>query len=396
MQAQRWNDLSPVLEQADSTVRDSFLQQLEQLSASPDVDEIHWPAVLDSLFSTNLAEGTFGSPVDSFITEWGVGRDSLISWLVNAGIGSADSLGLVGQYDDLNEIWYETVEDFNNALITYDDDITFNPAAIEEGEERIEISSGLQTQAQANLRRSVAQALAGTDAQGIGGFTGLLNTLFSDIFDLELAYGIEDADVSYYNFPYAATAKTIRVGSMPQFDKTWEARWHVQAGFSKTTEVPLVESALPDDGHTPFRYNGNFSFMFNPALGRLRAGGSVRLYSSLGMEVDAYVPAHADAAPPFTNDNVGKTTGFGPQIGTGFIVQTHAVTFYTYATKTLGTVANSPGYQYHAQAIHAGVKLGNIMNVRYDIGKASWAPNEQKTLTYNRLTLGLRLASLYR
>lgn len=394
--AQPWGQLFPVLEQADTTVRDSFLQQLNRLSEQPNVNQIHWPSVIDSLLSTNLSGDTFGSPVDSFNLEWEAGRDSLTNWLANAGIGALDSLQLIGQYDTVNNIWSTTVSDFNEALETYDDNLVFSSPNLEEGDNRYDIFDGLRTQSAATLERTVRNALAASEGNGVGNIEELLNTLFSSFFDLELAYGIENMDITYYHIPYSAAAHTIRVGSMPQLNRTWEARWHVQAGVTKRETTTVSEVTQPETARNPLRYSGNFSFLFNPSLGRLRAGGIFRLYTSLGMNVDTYVPAHQDVRPEKTSNNVGNTTGYGPQLGTGFIVNTHAVTFYTYATKTLGTVASSPNYQYNAQAIHAGLKLGNTMNVLYTIGKADWAPNGAKSISYNRLTLGLRLASLYR
>ncbi|MCB0634141.1 MAG: hypothetical protein R2824_08035 [Saprospiraceae bacterium] len=395
--SQNWQSLfEPIFEQADSTTRDSFLLDLSVLSEDPEVDGIDWQDVYDGFFSINLSPNVFLQPIDSFNVEWSAGQDTLNNMLGNSDLGPADSTEVVNEYDRLNGIWLNSLDTFNNALATYEGPVTFDSDAIEEGSERYDKFTGLRKQSMHILERSWERALDGTEPKGIGDLMEVFNTTFSSIFDLELAFGLENGTFNYYNEFYAASAKVIRVGSMPQMDQTWEAKWSAHATFfnvepnqvNETTNIPL--------GLNPLRYGGDFTFMFNPALGRMRTGGQFRLYTSLGIAIDSYVPPHRDPANPKTANNVGKTTGYGPEVGTGFIINTDAVTFYTYASKAYGGIAKCPGYEYNAEAIHAGLRFGDKLHLRYDLGKASWAPEDYKQTSYNRFTVGLKIDALYR
>lgn len=395
--SQNWQGLfEPIFEQADSTTRDSFIADLSILNEDPEVEGIEWDDVFDGFFSINLSPGVFLQPIDSLNIQWAAGLDTANVLLSGSDLGPADSTEVVDEYGRLNSIWINSLDSFNNILSQYEGPISFDSDALEEGSERYDKFTGLRTQSAHILRRSWERALDGTEPKGIGDFMELFNTTFSSIFDLELAYGLENGTFIYYNEFYAASAKVIRVGSMPKLNQTWEAKWDVHATFFNVVPNQLNETTNLPLGLNPLRYGGNFTFMFNPALGRMRTGGQFRLYSSLGMVVDTYVPPHINPNNPKTLNNVGKTTGIAPELGTGFIINTDLVTFYTYASKAYGGIANCPGFKYNAEAVHAGLRFGDALHLRYELGKASWAPNDYKLTSYNRFTVGLKLGALYR
>lgn len=395
--AQNWQGLfGPIFEQADSTTRDSFVTDLSILNEDPEVDQIEWDDIYDGLFSINLSPSVFLEPIDSLNIEWAAGLDTLNNLLDGSDLNTADSSEVVGEYIRLNDIWLNSLDSFESTLSIYEGPVSFSSDAIEEGSERYEKFTGLRTQSGHILQRSWERALDGTEPKGIGDLMEVFNTTFSSIFDLELAFGLENGTFNYYNEFYAASAKVIRVGSMPKLNQTWEAKWNVHATFFNVQPNQLNEITNLPLGLNPLRYGGNFSFMFNPALGRMRTGGQFRLYSSLGLAVDAYVPPHINPNNPKTADNKGKTTGYGPELATGFIINTDAVTFYTYAAKAYGGIANCPGREYHAESVQAGLRFGDALHLQYELGKASWAPNDYKQTSYNRFTVGLKLDALYR
>lgn len=397
-QSRGWKELDPIVGQADMSTRDTFAVDLEILTEDFELEEIPWQELISNLLDieTNLDDDIFGLPVDPLTVEWAAGLDTLNGLLGNSDLESADSMEVADQYQNINDTWNNSLDSFSNTLNIFDGPLDLNPDIASEGFRRYEIMTGLRRQSGFILRRSVQRAQDGSEPLGIGNLKEALDTLFSTMFDLELAFGKETGTVNYYSQSYDPTATVVRVGSIPAFDRAWEAKWHVQAAFMQVEESQFGENVSINEGLNPLRYGGNFSFMFNPAIGRIRAGGQFRLYTSLGMEVDTYAPAHINPGNPSTLDNVGNTTGFGPQIGSGFIVSTPVATLYTYGTITYGRVANCPSYNYRGQTFHAGLRIGNTVNFRYEQGKANWAMDENKSFTYSRFTLGLLLADLFR
>jgi len=240
---------------------------------------------------------------------------------------------------------------------------------------------------------------------------GIADQILDQIFDsnifpsLELAFGVQDNSAMYYGREYATIAKVIRLGSVPSFNQMWEPRWHVKGSvIGEEIENYVVDesnnSTNNASGVVPLLYDGDFALMINPTLG----SPNVRLITSFGMEVGTYVPAHEDFNA-FTqgNNNCGFTTGIGAQIGSGFSVKTGDLTVYTLATLAYGDVVDrqrDAAYRYNSLRFSAGVRFGDIINVRYSTGQQTWAQgdegNRKQVNTNHQLTLGVILQELNR
>ena len=396
LQAQNSPAITSLLEQVDTTKRDTFKHNLEVLLDDLDIQDFQLEGVIDSFFKLDINGNTLIFGDQAFPFEWDINNLNLNEFLRNSGFSTADSLELGDQFEAVNEVWNNNLDTLGSSFDLFDGPIEFNPNAVQEGQDRYDQFSGLRRQSIHILQRRLNRELGATEPGEIGNLGGLLDNAFSSLFNLELAFGKETAAITYYREQSEKVANVIRVGSVPEFDRTWEAQWHLQGAFLRGNQQTLDENIVLEENAEILRLGGNFSCMFNPGLGRLRAGGRFRLYTSLGIEFDTYVPAHIDPLNKATIDNVGKTTGYGPQIGSGFIVGTPLATFYTYGTLSYGGVSKSPGYKYEARAVHAGVRFGHVANIRYEQGKASWAPNDRKAISYSRITVGILLTELFR
>jgi hypothetical protein len=252
-----------------------------------------------------------------------------------------------------------------------------------------------------------------TPPQDIETIDGLLDaTLFSSIYDFEIAYGQEFSDINFYKESYSARSSLLRVASVPKLNQLFEARWAIESSFFNAPENladnPLLHSdpAVSNsdivnlgEGLNPFIVNANFAITYLPAFGSIGNGGRFRLYSSIGMELSSYIPSHRTETVSFRVDHtnrVGKTTGYGPQIGAGFVVNYANYSFYSYGTVATGIVHLSSEYRYNARSINAGIRFGDTLNVRYTLGEASWAPNLDKSVHFSRFTVGIILDELRR
>ena len=206
---------------------------------------------------------------------------------------------------------------------------------------------------------------------------------------------VEFADAVYYNQSYSVNASVIRIGSVPRFDQTWEVSWFVKASFFQEVDLEKAETSTLKEGFNELMYDGQFAMHFNPAIG-MSNDVNIRLYSSLGMEVSSHIPAHVNFADPDTHTNVGRTTGYGPQIGAGTVVNFGNTSLYTFGTMATGDVFNTPGYRFNSRTLNAGVRIGDTVNIRYTEGTKSWAPKDQKTTSFRRFTVGLILSELIR
>ena len=124
-------------------------------------------------------------------------------------------------------------------------------------------------------------------------------------------------------------------------------------------------------------------------------GKILRLYTSIGMEAAAYMPSHIEVgAPGSAGSRVGKTTGYGPQVGVGFTAGYENVIFYSYGTVAHGAIIESDDYRYNSMTINAGFRFGNTLNVRYSYGDYAWAPDGNKTAQLSRFTVGIIIDDL--
>ncbi|MEL6925878.1 MAG: hypothetical protein AAFO94_17685, partial [Bacteroidota bacterium] len=221
---------------------------------------------------------------------------------------------------------------------------------------------------------------------------------------VEIATGLRQASVGYYRqrgLYSSAPLLHIRLASLPDFRKTWTTRWSAAGSWdvrknpasirlNRTTEY--VQSQL-DDNHNPILLDGEFAVMYNPGI-KLKSIANARLLTSAGIELGTYVPAQIDPNNPNTFDNVGFTTGLGFQLGAGLAMDLFGNTTYLLATTALGPVINSPDYLYQSTRITTGIRLRNVVHLRYSTGLQGWAPNDNKVgSTLHEFTIGLLLGS---
>ncbi|MCG8332852.1 MAG: hypothetical protein MI974_34515 [Chitinophagales bacterium] len=391
--AQFWSELGPIFEQLNEEEQNNFLEQLDNLQDSWGVGNVELNSIVDSL-NNDLTIFDPTAPIDSMLEAWDAGRDSLSSILGNSELSSLDSLAVMQEYDGINAIWELNLDSLNTILEQYQDGSEYNAGWLDEAVIRFEVFSGLWTQTFEQLEKSLLEGLDSTEPVGLGNMPSFMDTLFSSMFDLEIAFGQLGADIRFYNEAYNAQAMEFRVGSVPRFDDVFEARWHVQASYFTATEEVLHEVSSLPEGLNALQYQGNFSVMYNPVIGSIGHNGRMHLYSSLGMEVGTYVPAHVDNSRTETLERIGKTTGYGPQIGAGFVINTGDIAIYSYGTYAQGSVSNSPGYQYRATGARAGIRYGNVAHVSYQYTKSHWANSKNKYLEGNSVTVGIILSEL--
>jgi len=400
---------SSVLTQLDSSERTNFFSNLDTLlfanfsDTTQNFDGVNFGNLGDSLVLsgvtdslTNLITGDnpFGH-IDSLSSQWTHGSDSLSGLFGTAGLDSLDIDSILTQYGNVNDVWNDRLGEINESFDDHQDNFDLYGNISLDGPPPAGIDS---------LFNDLTVSLDENPGAGLGGFGQVINDLFSsDLFtDLEIAYGRKDAAVSYYNRDYHAAldrTQVIRVGSVPSFSRLWEARWHF--GISWTPEDVRLNTDVNDpnhdaDGFVPLTYDADFAAMFDPGFNfgdRL----SARVITSLGMEVGTYAPAHRDPNRPASLNNVGNTTGYGPQVGTGFTTTYGAVTSYAMGTMSYGQVANCPEHTYRSYKFEAGARFGKSVNLRYSLGKQNWAEHDNKEVnTRQQFTIGLLTSSLFK
>lgn len=398
--AQIWADLTPFFEQLDSDSRNDFSNNLDELIETFDYNSIQLGGVIDSLLN-GLDVLDMGS-IDSMLLAWGNNRDDLILTLGNGDFNMLDSLFIISEYDRVNELWYLNLDSLNQLLNDFrDTTTTFDPNLAAETGDRFEVFEGLWTQIFGDLQAMVEGGFDATDPNGFGNFGSALDTLFSSMFDLELAFGQEFASARFYSETYGVTTSVIRLGSVPRFNTDWEARWHLQGSFFNNNEEIMAETNTIKDGFNNFLCNGEFAIMYNPLISQA-PGKEFRLYSSLGMEMGTYAPAHVQPGNPSTEPRVGNTTGFGPQMGAGMILSMGDISFYTFGTFAIGSVVDensfraNNNYRFNSRSVNAGLRYGNVVNILYTYGAGDWAPNQAKSVEFNRVTIGIILDALNR
>ena len=392
LNAQSWADFETVFQQLNEEEQGNFLEQLEELQESWDYGSIELNSIVDSL-NGGLDVFDATAPIDSMLEAWGAGRDSLEVILSSENISELDSLAAIEQWDQINGVWNLNLDSLNAIIEHETEGPILSEGTLDEAVIRFEVFEGLWTQSFNNLVESLTGELEGTEPVGLGDFDELFDELFSSMFDLELAFAIESADVAFYNDKYGTQAMSVRVGSVPRFEEDFEARWHVRASYFSADELTLLENNYLESGISALEYSGNFSIMYNPIIGSIGGTGRIRLYSSVGMEVRSYVPSHFDEARVETYSRVGKTTGWGPQIGAGFAIVLGDMSIYSYATTALGDVYNST-YQFRSSEARAGIRYGDAVNIAYYQSVGNWAISKNKNLEYGGVSVGLILSEL--
>lgn len=392
--------------QMDSIERQSFLGNLDSLLSGDFTDDsgelilgnlgngIIDSGVIDSLNSLRDGSNPI-SDLDALTSEWGAGRDTLSGFLAGNGIDSTGQADLLGQFDITNSNWDMNTDSLGDIFDDYQDDLDPGSEVNIDGPP----SPGI-----GNIFNDLNNSLDTTATSGLGGFSSVINDLFnSSLFtDLEIAYGRKKADVGYYGTGYSTgmeSTQVVRIGSVPSFDKLWESRWSASASW--TPEEFLTGGGDPtstptnEGGFSPLVFDFEFASMYNPGFSFGNIAGA-RVITSLGMEMSTYAPAHIDPSLQRTANNVGYTTGFGPQVGTGFATRVGQVTSYAMGTFALGRV-NGAGYDYQSMKFEAGTRFGDKINLRYSVGQQDWSLDANKRVnTRQQFTVGVLTSSLFK
>lgn len=418
LQAQSWGSLTPLFNFLPEGTEEFFDEEFEGLSNDLLYDDNDGITVSgfdlataeDSLFHY-LNEGSIGE-ADSAMVFWDYNQEELDNAIENNDVTTEDSTSLSNEVIRLEDIWYSQNDNLNGSIGDYQNELSnIDSLTIEKGDQRWDVHQGTWDNIFGTLADDGHPTLSNNqEAENVEDL--LDNTIFSSIMDFEIAYGQEFSDIKFYKEAYSARSNLLRIASVPRLDQLLEVRWAVEGSFFNAPEELSATPFLDEDpsaansdllnldsGLNPFIINANFAITYAPSLGSIGSSGKFRLYSSVGMEAGAYLPSHRTDEVVFRVDHtnrVGKTTGYGPQIGAGFAINFTGYSFYSYGTVATGIVNLSSDYRYNASTVNAGIRLGDALNVRYTMGNASWAPNENKTVSYSRFTVGIILDELRR
>ncbi len=210
-----------------------------------------------------------------------------------------------------------------------------------------------------------------------------------------MAYGQETSNIHFWGDEYSVRANVIRVASVPTFRQNMETSWAAETSFFNKSENSQQETSVAlKDGMNTLMYHGNFSLLFLPQVGFVNNGkAEFRIYTSIGLDIGSYVPSHVDSDYP---ERVGLTTGFGPEVGLGFVVNLESVSLYGYGTIAQGAIEAADFYNYNSSSLNTGIRIGDVLNIRYTLGESRWANKGHKKANFSRFTVGILLDSLNR
>lgn len=402
LQAQTPTNLGPLLDLFTESEQNNFTNELHQLGDSLiynpydgfRLSNIDLTIPVDSLFFY-LGQGTIGQ-TDSLTDIWSMNQDMLNNYLGTNDVSPVDSSSLTTAFTNINNVWNTDYDSLNTVITSYQDSLSdANEQTFSSWATAFPLLTGdwLLSYNQL-LNNQLPAVLSGNTNQGVDSLTEVLDsTLFANGYDFEMAFGQEWSQVHFWGERYSARSSLVRIATVPRFNQTIETRWAIEGSFFNSSEDLFDEnSASLDQGINPFICSANFAMMYLPRLATLRGGkGDFRIYTSVGMDLGTYAPSHANS---LYADRVGNTTGYGPQIGAGFVLDYSDIVLYSYATYARGNVVDAENYKYNASTLNAGIRLGNAINVRYTLGESVWAVDDQKRATFSRLTVGVILDSL--
>jgi hypothetical protein len=418
LSAQSWGNLSPLFQFFPEGTQAFFDEEFDVLSNALQHDnndglqlsDFDLDLVGDSLFYY-LNYGTIGE-ADANMLFWQYHQDQLDLAINDNNVSPEDSLTLASEFIRVEDIWHIQNDNLNAVIDNYPTTLMeVSSLGIDRANDRWDNYQGTWVQSFSYLENN--GYISSTPVPDVVTLEDLLDeTLFSSIYDFEIAYGQEFSDINFYKESYSARSSLLRVASVPKLNQLFEARWAIEASFFNAPEdltenPPLLSDAEVSnndivnlgEGLNPFIVNANFAITYSPVLGTVSSSRTFRLYSSIGMELSSYIPSHRTESVSFRVDHtnrVGKTTGYGPQIGAGFIVNYANYSFYSYGTVAAGIVNLSTDYRYDSRTINAGIRFGDTINVRYTLGESSWAPNLAKSARFSRFTVGIILDELRR
>lgn len=397
--AQDFSLFHSILDQLNEEQRKDFLDKIGGGVDNDNLgDGLDGSGVVDSLAKLVAGDNPI-MDMDDFDFQWGEGRDYLSGLIDSTNNDTLDVSNLLGEYDFINGAWDENLDSLEGIFDDFNDDISVvNDLEVDDPP-----SQDIDT-----LYSFFANDVDSTSTGGLGGvrFNNIIDRLFSrDMFsDLELAYGVRDADINFYQNPSMLLGKVqvIRVGSVPSFKSLWETRWHVAHSFTSETISTLGDgSVVTTDVYQPLTADFDYSVMYNPgfSFGPL----TFRYISGIGIEAGMLAPSFADRTTASSSSRVGNTFGYGPQVSTGFSLSQGDITTYAIAKATYGRVVcgDQLDHDYSSVKFEAGVRFAKAINIRYSIGDQSWTaelPNTTgKRISYGQqFTIGMILDSLFK
>ncbi|MBI1223649.1 MAG: hypothetical protein GC192_00300 [Bacteroidetes bacterium] len=401
--------LSDLFSQMDPSLGQVLQNNFDSLNNAGNLNQNADNELFDQLNDHLLNDIPPGNFDANFQSELGSGLDTLLFHLPGLNLPTGDQDVLLSDIDWINNILNNNSDSLAGLFGQYNDSLYFDPS----WDVTIIDSDDLNEEGNQFLADSINMAFDLSNPDGLGNFGSISDQLFDfNLFhDIELAFGTQDANLSYWGYNYSKRSKVFRIGSVPRFDKKVfnnngrtpifpvEARWHAEVSwFSGSDNTP--SDTNPDAGigraFNPLLLFGDYSLMATPIIGQL-GNTTFRLITSLGTEFGTYAPAHQDFRRPYTSNNKGYATGIGAQAGSGFAFSTGRLTVYSIATFAKGqTQKSAKTYPYSHVRYEVGMRYGNLINVRYSSGSSSWQTGGNRTAEVkNQFTVGIILAELH-
>lgn len=398
-QAQNWGQFQNVLSQMDSTQRNQFLNNLTQMQNAWTPDSLKLNGELDSLNKALLGSNPAAN-LDSLTSAFGIQRDSLAAYLPTSGLAYPDQDSLLREFDRLRDIWFAQNDSVTRSFALYQDSLKGQVPVFGTSFDTLHVQHDASLD---SLRNNLNATLATTPANGIGHFNALFNQIFNKnlITSLELFGGRMAVNGSYYGSTFTDPANVIGVRSVEQFDRSWEPRWSLQiSGTQKllgTSPFGEQNNGKGNGLFNPLTIDGQFSIMYNLDITKIGEDVSVRLISLMGVEASTFCPSYRNFNLPYTNNNKGYTTGWGPQIGAGFSARIARFTAYTLGTVSYGDVnLGGPNYRYINTQVEAGIRFDNKVTMRVRTGTTNWAPENHKIFHGHQVTIGVPIGGLFK
>jgi len=405
--------LSDLFGQMDTGTYNFLFDNLDSLDGTWDPNQQGYDDLFNQLNNNLLDSIPPGNLDSSYLFGLDAGLDTLLAHLPGFGLSGVDEDTLLGELDWINDIFGNNFDSLGGLFGQYHDSLSFDSS---HWDVTIIGFDDLTNEGFLFLQDSVNAAGGLSNPNGPGGFANIMDQLFDvNLFpDLELAFGTQSGDFKYYDEKYSATAKVVRIGSVPRFDRKAqencnyllpnfpiEARWHVQVSWNDGERAANIGDFNRNDSGSNKAFNplliyGDYALMATPNIGTW-GNTSFRLITSLGTEFGTYAPSHDDYRRPFTSSNQGYMTGLGAQAGAGFAFTTGALTVYSLGTFAQGQALRCPKpYAYTSRRFEVGMRYGNIINVRYSNGFTSWQPADNRLARVrNQFTVGIILAELH-
>lgn len=385
------SDLLGLLQASNNNNYNQFFTNLSPLDSTFSVDHVHGNQLLNELYDELEKPNPAGMLDSVYLMILSTATDSLESNAGFLGLSDLDADTLITELHHVEDVFENNFEELQGVYSQYQD------------------SLNVDSMANWNVTIIGFDEITETNLQLLHD-TLSMHDVTPPRPELELAFGMQQASLKYFDDAYDATARVIRVGSVPSIDQNSlsifnsglpiEASWHVEMSFmTRSTPTAASDPAITiRNGRDfyPLLFFGDFSIVAKPVIG-VWGNTTFRILSSIGVEAGTYAPAHRDYNPPFTSANLGFATGTGPQLGAGFSMTTGNLLIYSMSTIGYGDALKTPkDYKYDSKRFEVGMRFADIINVRYTKGLINWQPDDNRRAKINnQITIGIILPELY-